>query len=103
MSAEGLVALAAHGVAHCPSLSELWLQGKTSCFLPIRQACVCVCVCVHVCTCMQVWCSVLVQDVGGGKQIHHLLFCVVVCLVVLYMMTCVYACVRAHGRGGKCR
>jgi len=38
MSAEGLAVLAAQGVAHCPSLSELHLNGKTG-----------VCVCARTC------------------------------------------------------
>jgi len=38
MSAEGLAVLVAQGVAHCPSLSELWLRGKTG---------VCGCVCAR--------------------------------------------------------
>jgi len=38
MSAEGLAVLATQGVAHCPSLSELNLDGKTG-----------VCVCARAC------------------------------------------------------
>ena len=39
MSAEGLAVLAAQGVAHCPSLSMLYLHGKTG-----------VCVCARACS-----------------------------------------------------
>ena len=45
MSAEGLAVLVAQGVAHCPSLSQLWLHGKTA------GVCVGVCEWSRACAC----------------------------------------------------
>ena len=76
MSAEGLAVLAAQGVAHCPSLSTLHLNGKTG-----------VCVCARACSVVRrlgpLACAC--GGGGGGKEradapLVSCGVCVIVCL-----------------------
>jgi hypothetical protein len=73
MSAEGLAVLAAQGVAHCPSLSELHLDGKTG-----VCGCGCVC-CVHASVVRRLGPLACLGRGWGARrgQMHDLLSCAV--------------------------
>jgi len=102
MSAEGLAVLAAQGVAHCPTLSALYLNGKTG-------VCVCVCVHVHARVLRRLGALACACKGWGARhwQMHDLLSCAVsvnvCCSLLVYGDVCVYACMFANGRGGGCR
>jgi len=102
MSAEGLAVLAAQGVAHCPTLSALYLNGKTG-------VCVCVCVHVHASVLRRLGALACACKGWGARhwQMHDLLSCAVsvnvCCSLLVYGDVCVYACMFANGRGGGCR
>ena len=72
MSAEGLAVLAAQGVAHCPSLSQLHFTSKTG-------------VCVHARACKRDAAPWFRMREGASRELKHTCFLVV--FVSLYVWT----------------